>query len=558
MPHATRLIRRHAFPALLALGLITYELLFTWLLAYGQPPGTRWLGDSLQNSGDVAVYLSYIRQGATQVPPLLQNLFAVEPHAARFDLFWSGLSAIYAWTKASPILIHEIARAFATLALAFSLHAAARSVAKDEREARLGSLLAAGGIGLGWLYSAVLGATNQWSWRTDGAPDIVTEFAVVPTLLGGAHMILSMALLIYVMRGVWEVAHNPARRLWTVMLATAALTAFHPYFIPLIVAALCLAWVKCVRDATRAPHSAPQRSGTHTAIRRDTYGRMRLFNDHDGTFLRPLLLLASLLPSLAYYLWLLRDPAFRVHHLQANFLPLASPDRWLFALLPAALALAWLARRHDRWRLFLKHSRWCLVWLVSAAALALLLPVPWSRKLTEGLMVPLALLTLPAWSALFSRLPRLARSILLAGLAGAAPLHMFASQAAWLKSPEHARWFNRPEAVFRAWSFLETRPNAVIVSDDAWTNIWTPAWTGKTVWTGHNHETPDFKRKQAVWKDLFAARDRDTTRFILQTIPVTHLLLTSKESARRMTDFAGTNAWTKVFEESGITVLERK
>ncbi|HWQ99483.1 MAG TPA: hypothetical protein VN397_01395 [Candidatus Methylomirabilis sp.] len=524
MPLISRIIRRHAFPIALALGLIAYELLFTWLLANGEPLGTRWLGDTLENSGDVALYLNEIRQGSW----LLKNPFAVEPHLTRFDLVWSTLSVIHGWSKLSPLLVHELARWVATVALAFSVHAAARSVAKDEREARLASLLAVGGIGLGWLHSATLGATGSWTWRTDGAPDIVSEFAVVPTLLGGAHMILSSALLLYVMRGLWEVMEHPSRRVWTVMLAIAALTSFHPYFIPLIAAVLFVAWAKHVRDAAH----------------------------HRVAVARPLLLAASFLPSFAYYLWFLTDPLFRTHHLEMNRLPIASLDRWVFVLLPAAIAFAWIAIHHARKRLFLKHGRWCTAWLVVAAILTLLLPVPWSRKLTEGLMIPLVLLTLPFWSALFDSLPRFARGMLLAGMVGAVPLHLFASQAAWLAAPEHARWFNRPEAVFRAWSNLASRPNAVVVSHDLWTNIWTPAWTGKTAWVGHSHETPDYERKLAVWRELFNTRDHEIVRFTLQTIPVTHLLLTTKESSERMLTLVDDD-WEKVFEDNGVTILER-
>ncbi len=525
-PRFRHTLRRIWFPATLGLGLVVYELLFTWLLIYGEPAGTRWLGDTLQNSGDAAVYLAYIRQGSW----LLANPFAVEPHALRFDLIWSSLSMIHAWTRLPPVLIHEAARWLATIALAFSIHAAARSVAKDEREARFASLLAAGGIGLGWLYSAAIGAANQWTLKTDGAPDIVSEFSVAPNLLGGAHLILSVALLLYVMRGIWDIHDDARRRIWPVMLAVLALTSFHPYFIPLVVAVIFVAWTKRLRDAAH----------------------------HRGALARPLLLALSLLPSLAYYLWLFTDQFFRQHQLETNYLPLASWDRWIFVLLPSVLALAWIALQHDRRRLFLKNSRWCVAWLAAAAVLALFLPVPWSRKLTEGLMIPLVFITLPFWSALVGSLPRLARNLLMAGLIGAAPLHLFASQVAWLEYPEHARWFNRPAAVFRAWSFLETRPGAVIVSDDAWTNVWTPAWTGRRAWVGHNHETPDYKNKVAIWKELFTARERDSVRFTLQTIPVTDILLTSQASGKRMLEMTEGEGWDKVFEDGEVMVLEKK
>lgn len=173
-------------------------------------------------------------------------------------------------------------------------------------------------------------------------------------------------------------------------------------------------------------------------------------------------------------------------------------------------------------------------------------------------MAPLVFLTLPLWSHLFVSLPRLSRGMLLAGLVGAAQLHLFASQAAWLSKSEPAGWFNRPETVFRAWSFLEQRPDVIVLSDDLWTNLWTPAKTGKVAWIGHPHETPEYQKKYAIWSELFSTRERDTVRFTLQTIPVTHLLLTSKTPSDRMARVTEGEGWEKVFQDDGVMVLERK
>lgn len=343
-------LKRYWFPFSLALGLIAYELLFAWLLILGKPIGTTWSGNAF--------------------------------------------------------VIHEIARWLATIALAFSIHAAARSVAKDEREARLASLLSVGGIGLGWLYAAALGTASTRSPLLEHAPDLMTSFAVVPTLQGDGGGILALALLIYVMRGAWEAIHLPSRRIAPVIFAIVALTIFRPYAIPLIGIAIALAWAKQIRDA----------------------------HDRHGSILHPVLLLLSLVPALTMALTVFVAPSVREVRLAATEIPIASWDRWVFALLPVALALAWIAAHHTHRRLFLKSSRWCLVWIVTAAVLTLVLPVPWHGVYTEGLMVPLVFVTLPFWSALTDALPKLARTILIAGLVSASALSLVASQLAWLST----------------------------------------------------------------------------------------------------------------------------
>ena len=136
------------FPLLLGCFLIAVEAGFAIFLTAAAPPGERWLGDTLQNSSDVAVYLSYLRQGADG-HILLGNLFAVEPHARRFDLVWSSLGLI-ARTGIPLVFLHELARWVFTLLLAFAVYGAARHIAPNERHARLAPLLGLEGVGAGW------------------------------------------------------------------------------------------------------------------------------------------------------------------------------------------------------------------------------------------------------------------------------------------------------------------------------------------------------------------------------------------------------------------------
>lgn len=522
-PALSAFLKRHGFTLAVAGGMVAFELIIIGLLMFGQPAGNRWLGNTLQVPSDVAVYLSEIREGRV----LIYNPYAVEAHITRFDPVWSTLGAIHWLTGASPVLLHELARILFTILLAFALHAAARSVASSEADARLGTLLMTGGIGLGWLYAVFLGIFNAWTPTTEVAPDLVREIAVAPVLLGGAHLILSFALLTIVMRGIWKGVHDRTRASWPIVATIVLLTFFHPYFIPLLAALIGMAWTK--------------KLGRRPA--------------HERTHQPVLIFLASLVPASAYYFWLLRDSIFGEHHLVANVVPLPPLLGSIFAFGPAIAALIWIAKRHDREQRALAVSRWCVAWLLAVAILCFL-PVPWIGKLLEGLMVPLVLLTLPAWSAFFKWLPRQASIAVLVFVVAAAPLFFIASHASWLRHPDQAARLGRPGAIFHAWDFLKTRPGAVVITDDAWLNVWTPAWSNTTAWIGHAHETPGYTIKRRDWEQLLTTDKPEDVHRILQDAGATHLLFSSPAVRDRVLPLLSAD-WKVVFQEENVTVVER-
>lgn len=517
-------LKRHGFTLALAAGMIAFELAMMLLLQFGQPNGNRWLGNTLLFPNDAAVYLAEIGQGEF----LIRNPYAVEPHALRFDPVWSTLSVIHGLTGASPLLLHELARYAFTIALAFALHAAARSVADTEVNARFGTLLMVGGVGLGWLHAIFLGVFGLWSQTVVAAPDLVKELAVVPTLLGGAHMILSFTLLVTVVHGIWKAVHDRTRATWGICAGIVLLTGFHPYFIPLVLSVIGMAWTK--------------KLGRRPA--------------HERTHKPAIAFFLSLVPTTAYYIYLLLDPVFGQHHLVANHVLIGSIDQWIFTLGPAIYALIWMARRHHQEVRFLAVARWCLAWLLIIAAL-LTLPVPWHGKFVEALMVPLVLLTLPAWTAFFRWLPKPSSTALLVFVVAATPLFLLCSHVAWLRDPVKSELLGRPTVIFDAWDFLRSRPHAIVIADDIQVNVWTPAWSGATAWVGHWNETPGFTIKRAKWETLFTTQEADIAKQIVAESGATHLLLSSSTAAERMRSLLGTE-WTTVFQKETTVILERK
>jgi hypothetical protein len=516
---------QHRFPWIIALctAIILAALALTSFFA--APEGYRWLGDGVHNSSDIAVYLSYLQQGADG-HVLLTDLFAVEPHARRFDPVWSLLGLI-ARSGVHLIALHEIARIGFAVMLIFALWLAARDMEREEKNARLVLLLLVGGVATGWIYSIWLGMRGLWTPMTYAAPDIVTEFAIGPILFGGAHAIFSLALLVTSIRLLWNGITKAHRRHALLgMLAGITLLSFHPYFSALL-----------------------GTIGILAGIRSTDKRRSFFFLASIG--------IAFCLPLL-YYVWLLLDPVFGAHHLSANILPLAPLPVWLLTLFPFIVASVWMWRTKRLPRTF----TWTHAWLLALIILLVFLPVPWKRKLTEGAIVPLVLLTMPAWIAIrdwiLSQPSKLLRTIiaglvLLAAFLG--PLHLVTSHVAWIHSSSKRDIFFRPNALFEAAAFIQqsTTDDAILLSDVPWTNVWLPALTGHRVWIGHDHETPDFQTKRALYQELLETTDVDRIREILRDTHITHLLLTDETETARIVP-AIEDKWTRVFSTGSVSI----
>jgi hypothetical protein len=510
-----------ALPVLLAAGMIGVELLLLIIMLVLKPSGWTWLGDTIQNSSDVAVYLHHIGQGRIW----LQNLYAVEPHAARFDLVWSTLSVIHGFTNIPPVVLHECARLFFTLFLAWIMARVAQRTFTQKADAYLGCALATGGVGFGWALSVWTGIRGQWTTETFPPFDLITEFAVAPSLIGGAHTILSIALLLYAMEGIWKsMEERSLSRTFKTAFAMLALTAFHPYFIPLCGVMLIGA---CVWQRT-----LPR------------IERIRAI----------LVLGTALIPATIGYALLYQDPTFSQHHTIANALPLSPLRDWIVILFPLLLAALWMIHHRITLRDHLYRVRWCMLWVGTAIALAIFLPVPWSRKLLEGLMIPLVWITLPAWRAGLARLPTLGRRMAIGALILVTPLYLLSTQLAWASSPTERLIFYAPPSLMRAWNVIATKyPNSVVAADRLWIGVWTPAMTGTTAWFGHVHETPHVQEKRDLWNAIQRTEDVTDARKRLDNIPVRTIITTS--SSTRMRIETMNPAWKTAFEDAGVSVL---
>ncbi len=406
----------------------------------------------------------------------------------------------------------------------------------EKRDTALATFLCLGGIGTGWIYTVWLELHHAWTPGTYAAPDLVTEFALGPTLFGGAHGIFAVSLLILCLHTLWHGLQKMDRaQLLLGGLEAAALFSFHPYSVPVVILfcffALLLHWPS-VRIAFRTNLITIGGAGILMSI------------------------------PCFYYVWLVMDPIFGRHHLADNILPIQQLPIWLVTLFPFFLATLWMWKKKQ----LPQKIEWTSLWLISAVVLTATLPVPWKRKLLEGLLVPLVLLTLPAWltiAAWVRRIqPQFIRFIIGSLLLFAAwfgPIQVYLSQLTLIQRPDFQQYFYRPIELFQATDWISTYlpTSTVLLSDDRWINIWLPALTGRRVWLGHNHETPRYAAKLQQYDSLFSSRDPKTAQTVLNDMGIDILLTTSPSSTENMAVLLQP-AWKDMYHNRLMTVWGRR
>ena len=261
-----------------------------------------------------------------------------------------------------------------------------------------------------------------------------------------------------------------------------------------------------------------------------------------------------MLPGAAYYIYLiLKDSKLREHHLVTNTLPLDPVWMWLITLLPLIIACIWLL-----WKKIQINSHkniWVYVWLISAI-ICIMLPLPWSRKFTQALLPALVLITLPFWLNIYDNLKPKTDKIIkisLAFLLFFPFLHILQSQFGLATDPAWNRYFYVDKQTQKAWDILKMEPNnSLVISTDLYTNLWTPAYTGKYVWIGHNHETPDFINRFNDYKNWRNNESAIIFNDFLKNKEITHVLTHNNKYSDL---FNGD--WRLIFHEENISVWKK-
>jgi len=519
---------RWRFPLLVAALLIAFELATIGVVALGAPDGYRWLGSTISNQSDVAYYLSSLAQGKNSL--LVYNLYSDSP-ISRFDLFWS-LGGLFVRAGLSPLLTFEILRWLCTIVLSFALVATARAVTQNEKQAGLAAMFMISGMSTGWTYIIWKTLTHSWNPTGQVPADLMSEAAIAPLLICGAHMILSFALQLLAIRWIWESLRElKTKRLLAACAALCALSLFHSYFIPLFGLMTIFALVWPLHGTTL-----------------DLSARLKRF----------VLLNASMLPGFLYILWSFwRYADFRTQQFDRNILPLGPLGFWILLFLPIGIAGAWMLwRKIPRDYYWSKRPNWVMAWIVSAI-ICMILPFPWKRKFTQGLIPAAVILTLPFWlmaaQAVRDQLYKPMRWM--AALALLFPFYfLFRTQLITIYDPRYFSYFYAPIAQFHAWEKIAAMPaREKIIATSLNAGVWTPAYTARIIWIGHNHGTPDYANRLEQYNFWKSADDPMIFRSFLEDRGITTVLAVSAADTRRC-GAALTLPWHSVFEENGVSV----
>ncbi len=525
-------LKQRRFACLLAAGLVAFEASIFFCISFSAPAGTRWLGDTMYFPGDTAVYLSYIHQIADG-SSLQNNLYETEHHLLRFNPFWTALGLL-SRLHISPLNIYIATSLALTFCLVMILYEIARRTTGSVANAKLATTIAVLGGTSGWMYTIYITLFSHWGWKTVASPDLGSEFSIFPVLFGGPHNILSTGLILLGMYLTWKgiIEGTSIKRLLLYSLPAAVLFSYHPYFVPLFIIFTSLAilmdlsaWKeRCIRAIA-------------------------------------LLALPGLV-TLAIYIPEAWDRTLVQQHLVTNQQPLAPLLAWVATLAIPASALIWRWKKH----LTLKpEEHWVVAWLLSVIVF-ILLPLPWKRKATQGTAVALVLLGLPLWSYMTEKIRNISFkpmrhliSLVFWIFVALTPLQLVVSQLSWIAQQDRLIWFYRPENVFAAWNFLHDKTDStstIMMTDDAWLNLWSPAYAVRTVFVGHDHESPDYEIKMEEWKNALADDNSINEKHFLEKNHISDIMLTQASSDKLEAILLDLN-WRKVFVQDGVRILER-
>lgn len=520
------LFRRWTFPFLLSLGLILVQFFLASFIARQAGPGRVWLGDYLWNSADQAVYFTYIEQ-AKAGALTFYNLYAPLDAARFIHLMYVPIGWLAAIFHLTPLWAHELGRWIATGIAVVLLYRVAQTFTKSEQEARIATTTIALGGGLGWMvvvHQAMMGV-----FPTDfSAPaDVTSETFFFPTIIGGAHIILSTALLIYGLQRLWKELDPESPTHWRSILSVTALFALHPYFVPLIGLYLLglvvykhLAWRYVLRMAL-------------------LYG--------------PFFLLA-----IAPHAWSQWHDPYRRFFLAENHLPLGSLTANVFSFLPWLGFIAWRWKRQP----IKKEEAWIIAWIIAALVLIAIPSVHFKRKMLEGLGVGIMLLAFPIWQRVL-RWAKHTGKIAYVGMWAMillSPLSLIQSQAAWVtRTMGRGDEFYVSRELIQAWQWLRISSpiNSVILPDDIWVGVWTPPNSGRHVWIGHDHETPGWKGRKTFLQDLFQEQDPQRVRNMLNETKADIVVTTSADNGMFMREKASSD-WEEAVKMGEVSVWRKK
>jgi len=476
------------WPALFALLFMLATCLPYLFALFIKQPGWYYSG-FLTNPDDHNVYLSYMRQ-ARDGCVFFADQFTTEPQPARvINLLWLALGLFARVTHLSLPIVYHLARLASGWLLLMAVYWLAAQATSSIIARRLALILTATASGFGWLLHVQGGQPHP----IDYGPGLVMPEAItLLALLLNPLFAFSMFLMILTF-GLAAHAFSTGSVRSAALAGLTALILGNIHSYDLIPVAVIIAVYVLVQVITRRARP--------TAL------------------LLAALIAAIAAPALIYQYWLrtIGDMTIIVKLVGP---PAESPPMRWFALglgLPLIVAIIstvrGAAKASDALRLL-------IIWFVVGFALVFV-PVPFNRKLAEGLHIPICILAALAIEPLLLSAPRRA-------LVAAAALVAicFPSNALYLRRAVSDLISNNQAYIGNLMPPLYLRPDQYgalrslsgqasrsdVLLANTFLSNYAPSIAGCRVYLGHWSETLDYTKKIKQLSDFFAAGTPDSRR----------------------------------------------
>ncbi len=490
----------------LLLCIVVFELLSILPLLYGlavRPEGSVFTFTQFTAVNDWFVYYSYILQ-AKDGEFLFRNLFSPDGHVVFLSSFWLVVGWFARITSLSPEWSFVVFRLLLIPVAIIFLYRFVGIFYNSIRDKMLGLILLLFSSGAGFLLLDRIVRypgnyeNGVFNWPMDlWVPESITFL----TLYTSPHFIVSLLLLLGIF---WATISFMKTQKYVASIIAGCcallLFSFHPFHVISVYSVLlCYGVVSWIRSK-KFPVAY---------------------------FSHGLIILFLSLPSIVYYLYLLRfDWVTQIRALQN--LTFTTPVWITFFSYGILGIVALIALWKSLKRVLSVEHQFLFVWLV-VHILIIYFPVDYQRRMTAGLHVVVvlsALYLLPELKKWYDSLRLYWKSVIVSiaiiMLTGAT-LFQIASQVYIYFDHRGIAYVD--EDIVAAADFLHSLDQEIVVfnSSSSLINI-LPAYSGKTVYVGHGVETPFFQERQeeVAW---FFSRNREVQRDLdfLHRNNITHL-----------------------------------
>ncbi|MFH1900154.1 MAG: hypothetical protein ABIJ83_02705 [Patescibacteria group bacterium] len=369
----------HFFIAITVLVILLTSLpyVYGWLQA---PDGYIYLGLHSLTPGDMHVYFSWMEQ-AKDGNFLAKDLYTGEEQArVILNGFWVAEGFLAKWTGLSNILIFQLTRIALAVFFMFILYLLAVYFWKDILWRKIFFVFMCFSSGLGFFISLFLPDSNYangiYNWPLDIWAPESNNFL---TIFQSPHLIMATAMLVAILfLGFWAFEKDKLKYSIAAGIIALLLFEFHPFHVPTVFGVLGAYFIfECIKQKKIV-----------------------------ASYIKHFLIIFFVsFPSILYYLMLEQyDFVTQIRTWQNVCL---SPSWWILLIsygLVLVLAVFGSYGIISR-RKFYGMNAFLIIWM-ALQFLLLYIPIPWQRRLMQGLQIPMIILAVQGLYYLYEYLKK--------------------------------------------------------------------------------------------------------------------------------------------------------